>query len=101
MDMVPLLNNLTSLNGGYSEKLMGLVGTFFTIVLAGNMFKNQQNNSQEGGGNNSPTSNGGTIQKSSILPAKSNTTVEDLSESRKPVNETSSSSQPLITKIPE
>jgi len=101
MDMVPLLNNLTSLNGGYSEKLMGLVGTFFTIVLAGNMFKNQQNNGQEGGGNNSPTSNGGTIQKSSIFPAKSNTTVEDLSESRKHANESPSSSQPLITKIPE
>lgn len=99
MDMVPLLNNLTSLNGGYSEKLMGLVGTFFTIVLAGNMFKNQQGNGQEGGGSNSTTSNGGTIQKSSISPPRSNTAVEDSSESKR--NEPPSSSQPLITKIPE
>lgn len=101
MDMVPLLNNLTSLNGGYSEKLMGLVGTFFTIVLAGNMFKNQQGNGQEGGGSNSTTSNGGIIQKSSISSPRSNTAVEDSSESRRNSDEAPSNSQPLITKIPE
>jgi hypothetical protein len=91
MDMIPLLNNLTNLNGGYSEKLMGLVGTFFTIVLAGNLFKSQQQ---------SPDS--------TIAPLTANAVIQDdrADKSVDSVAATPSSNQgeaasPLITKLPD
>ena len=106
MDMVPLINNLTSLNGGYSEKLMGLVGTFFTIVLAGSLFKSQQS---------PPTDSvSGSVETNSPpQPAnkKSNERQVDsynqsvpsnaLSSPPPTVSSENSENKPLITKIPD
>lgn len=41
IDMIPLLKDLASMNGDFAKSMVSLVGTFFTIVLAGSLFKGQ------------------------------------------------------------
>jgi hypothetical protein len=105
MDMVPLLNNLTSLNGGYSEKLMGLVGTFFTIVLAGNLFKSQQPNQPtdtvSGSVENSLPANKKSNERQSDGYNQSVPSSSSLSSPLPTVSSENSENKPLITKIPD
>ena len=95
MDMIPLLTNLTNLNGGYSEKLMGLVGTFFTIVLAGSLFKSQQNGQDAPPAN--PPPEPATRQRSVEYSPESKQESIPSSESK----ENNDSNRPVITKIPD
>ena len=41
IDMIPLLKDLASMNGDFAKSMVSLIGTFFTIVLAGSLFKGQ------------------------------------------------------------
>lgn len=47
VDMNAMVKELASMNGDFAKTMISLVGTFFTIVLAGNLFKNQQDNDKE------------------------------------------------------
>lgn len=47
VDVNVMIKELVGMNGDFAKTMISLVGTFFTIVLAGNLFKNQQENEKE------------------------------------------------------
>lgn len=47
VDVNSMIKELVGMNGDFAKTMISLVGTFFTIVLAGNLFKNQQENEKE------------------------------------------------------
>jgi hypothetical protein len=47
VDINSMIKELVGMNGDFAKTMISLVGTFFTIVLAGNLFKNQQESEKE------------------------------------------------------
>jgi hypothetical protein len=42
VDVVPLLQSLATMNSDFAKTMISLVGTFFTLVIGGQLFKTQQ-----------------------------------------------------------